>query len=122
MNIRVISCLRLSSLCSLSHLFLFLKTSLFSITRYFVILQYDYADVVYIPALNSITSISCIPKILASASLSASVNTTIYLCITRDLTGLECGNVLFYICILSRFFFFSFQYSSMPSAPLSVEL
>jgi len=63
-------------------------------------------DVVYIPALNSITPISCISKILASASLSASVNTTIYLCITRDMTGLGCSNI--FILHLYSFSFFLF--------------
>ena len=45
-----------------------------------------------------------ISKILVYVSSIASVNTTIYLNITRDLTGLKYGNILFSICVLFCFF------------------
>ena len=54
-----------------------------------------------------------VSKILASASPTASVNTTIYLCtiFTRDLAGLGYGNV----CSKLFFIFFLLQYFSISS-------
>ena len=73
----------------------------YSLFRYFTITRCTFRFLI-----NNFYIVYSVSKILASASFNAFVNTIIYLCIIKDLTGLGCGNVLFYICIVSRFFFF----------------
>jgi len=89
------------------------KTAHFSIiTRYFLLLlRYlitSMSSTFWLLINNSLT-VYCVFKILASISSIAFVSTTVYLRITRDLAGLECGNTLFSTCTVS-FFFLAFLY------------
>ena len=82
-----------SSLSLSPHPFLLSKTPHFSITCYFPITLSSLFQL-----LTSAKLCYSVSKILVPATPTASVNTTIYLCISRDLAGLRFGNVLFSTC------------------------